>query len=417
VSGLNSSYINAGGATIDSNGFAVTLPQALLAPTGNGVSASGLTVSGGGYIATPQVVVTGGGGTGATAVATIDGSGNLTGITITNPGVNYTSAPTFSLFGGGAGNTGAVGGAATLAANTSGGLTKIGAGTLTLSGSNTFTGGVSIAAGTLQLGNTGALNSNAGSENAVTFGASSTGTLALAGNSVVVANLSTNAIPGTTFVQNANGSSVSNAILTVGNSTNQSGNYAGTIQNGTGGGTLGLTKAGTGTLTLSGTSSYSGATTVSAGTLFVTGALSNSATTVETTGTIGSNGANGSLGNGLTINTGGNLDLTGGTIALNSSNILSLTGGSLTLGNLTFQDLIGWDWLNAAEGTYELIDGSFSIDWGSTAYLSEATAYDFGNGKKGYFTSGSLKAVIVPEPGISLLGGLGLLTLLRRRRN
>lgn len=69
-------------------------------------------------------------------------------------------------------------------------------------------------------------------------------------------------------------------------------------------------------------------------------------------------------------------------------------------------------------GTYELIDGTFSIDFGSTAYLSEATAYDFENGKKGYFTSGSLKAVIVavPEPSTALLGGLGLLALLRRRR-
>ena len=47
------------------------------------------------------------------------------------------------------------------------------------------------------------------------------------------------------------------------------------------------------------------------------------------------------------------------------------------------------------------------------------TAYNFGNGKKGYFTAGSLNAVIVavPEPRAALLGGLGLLALLRRRRN
>ena len=178
-------------------------------------------------------------------------------------------------------------------------------------------------------------------------------------------------------------------------------------------------KDGAGALTLSATNTYTGATTVSAGTLYVTGALSNSAVTVEANGTIGSNGIAGTLGNGLTIAAGGNLDLTGAAIAANSTGVLGLTGGSLTLGNLTFQDIIGWDWLNAAAGTYELVDGSFTVDFGGTAFISEGTAYDFGNGKKGYFTSGSLNAVIVaiPEPGTALLGSLGLLFLLRRRRH
>ncbi len=177
-------------------------------------------------------------------------------------------------------------------------------------------------------------------------------------------------------------------------------------------------KSGSGTWTLSGVNNtYSGETTVSAGTLFVTGTLSNSAVTVATTGTIGSNGGNGTLGNGLTIAAGGNLDLTGATLGANSTGILSLTGGSLTLGALTFEDLVGWDWENAAPGTYKLIDGAFSVDFGSTEFLSEASAYDFGNGRKGYFTQGSLNAVIIPEPSAVLLGGLGMLALLRRRRD
>ena len=72
-------------------------------------SSTGLSVSGGGYIGEPVVQITGGGGTGATAAATIDANGNLTGISITNPGQNYTSAPTFTHVGGGIGNTGAIG--------------------------------------------------------------------------------------------------------------------------------------------------------------------------------------------------------------------------------------------------------------------------------------------------------------------
>ncbi len=179
-----------------------------------------------------------------------------------------------------------------------------------------------------------------------------------------------------------------------------------------------VTKDGTGTLTLSATNTYTGETTVSAGTLYVTGALSKSATSVQANGAIGSNGAAGTLGNGLTIAAGGNLDLTGASLASNSNGILSLTGGSLVLGNLTFEDLIGWNWMDASAGTYELIDGSFSVDFGDTAFLDENTAYDFGNGKGGYFTSGSLNAVVfvIPEPSTALLAGLGLLALLRRRR-
>jgi fibronectin-binding autotransporter adhesin len=118
----------------------------------------------------------------------------------------------------------------------------------------------------------------------VTFGSGSTGTLALAGNSVTVANLSTHATPGTTFVQNANGSAVSNATLTVGNSTNASGTYAGTLQNGTGGGTLALTKAGTGTLSLSGSNTFSGGVTINAGRLNANNASALSSNTVAMTG-------------------------------------------------------------------------------------------------------------------------------------
>ena len=179
---------------------------------------------------------------------------------------------------------------------------------------------------------------------------------------------------------------------------------------------VGLTKQGDGKLTLSGSSSYDGPTMVSAGTLFVTGSLASSAVTVDSGGTIGSNGAAGTLNNGLSIIAGGKIDLTGATIATDSSGVLGISGGSLTLADLTFEDILGWDWLNAAPGTYEIIEGTFSIDFGSTAFVSEETAYEFGNGKKGYFTAGSLNVVIIPEPRVALLGGLGLLMLLRRRR-
>ena len=154
-SGLGGAFVYSGNAKINTNGYDITIAEPLKAPTGNGVSATGLTVSGGGYIYAPVVSITNAtgdtNGNGATAVATIDSSGNLTGIVITSPGVGYTAPPTFTLAGGGLGNTGAIGGAASLVTNTSGGLIKSGSGTLTLTGANTYTGATAINAGSLDL--------------------------------------------------------------------------------------------------------------------------------------------------------------------------------------------------------------------------------------------------------------------------
>ncbi|WP_075089952.1 hypothetical protein [Verrucomicrobium spinosum] len=50
---------------IDSNGFDITISQALLAPEGSGVSAIAVTSGGAGYVDTPVVVLSGGSGTGA----------------------------------------------------------------------------------------------------------------------------------------------------------------------------------------------------------------------------------------------------------------------------------------------------------------------------------------------------------------
>ena len=45
----------------------------------------------------PAVTISGGGGSGATAVATVDGTGKVVGIAVTNGGSNYTSAPAVNI--------------------------------------------------------------------------------------------------------------------------------------------------------------------------------------------------------------------------------------------------------------------------------------------------------------------------------
>lgn len=90
--------------------------------------------------------------------------------------------------------------------------------------------------------------------------------------------------------------------LTVGGDDSST-TYAGVLQNGTL--RVALTKAGTGTLTLSGANTYTGATTVNAGTLLVTGSLAaNSAVTVANGGTLGGTGT---IGGSVTAQLGGRL--------------------------------------------------------------------------------------------------------------
>jgi len=142
-----------------------------------------------------------------------------------------------------------------------GGLTKQGAGALTLSASNTYTGGTVINSGTVFLGHANGLGATSGS---LTI---TNGTLNVFGRSATVGGLSGSS--GAVITSGSAGL----ATLTI----NQSGstNYAGNIVNGSG--TMALTKQGAGTLTLSGSNTYTGSTIVSAGRLLLTDNSNSSA--------------------------------------------------------------------------------------------------------------------------------------------
>ena len=94
--------------------------------------------------------------------------------------------------------------------------------------------------------------------------------------------------------------------LTIGQGDFGGGNYQGSIQNGAAG-TTALTKTGTGTITLSGTNTYTGATAINVGKLFINGnqTSANGAVSVAATATLGGTGT---IGGSTTIAATGKLE-------------------------------------------------------------------------------------------------------------
>jgi autotransporter-associated beta strand protein len=204
------------------------------------------------------------------------------------------------------------------------GITKIGAGALTLSGANTYTGGVTINAGTLRAGSTTALGPAANAS--LTFGASSTGRFQLNGNNTTVIDLNTNATVGSPIIESSSGTA---GIDTLTVNTANTDSFAGVLQNGSAR-LLALSKSGAGTLTLSGANNYTGGTTVTVGTL-----------TLGASGVLADTGA--MILNGGTFKAGATTGFTetAGTLALTDSSAIALGTGSHTL---TFADSSGVTW-------------------------------------------------------------------------
>lgn len=205
---------------------------------------SAFDTSGAGFLSVGVTTPTFGGLKGATNLATAisSGYGSITSLTL-NPGTGANVSYSGVIANGAAGMS----------------LIKTGAGNQTLTGANTYSGGTNVSQGSLTLdgGDNRLLSTGA----VVLGSAGTTGKLVLGGTSVsnqTLTSLSTTGLGGSVVGGNA-----ANSLLTL-NITSGTSTFAGTLGGaGTNENKLSLTKAGAGTLNLTGTSNtYAGLTNV-----------------------------------------------------------------------------------------------------------------------------------------------------------
>ncbi|MCW1923909.1 autotransporter-associated beta strand repeat-containing protein [Luteolibacter arcticus] len=248
-------------------------------------------------------------------------------------------------------------------------LTKLGAGTLTLGGANTYTGTTTVSAGTLQIGSserladTGIVNVTGGTFDlqgfSETIGQITTltnGTISgTSGNKLILtaAGNTTTATGANTIsadLQLNTGTALTRTFSVT--NSNETLTISGAASQGAAVGSV--TKAGVGTLVLSGTNTYTGPTTITAGTLSV-GAASNL----------------GGAPSDLIFN-GGNLQITGTTL----NNFTSLGHSA----SFTATKLVGLDINNAAnvftvDQVLNQTTGGFTKLGAGTAVLNLANTY------------------------------------------
>jgi autotransporter-associated beta strand protein len=285
-----------------------------------------------------------------------------------------------------------------------------GAGVAQMSNANTYSGSTTVSSGILSLTNALALQNSAVDTTASVTGTATAGLRISTATTLTLGGLTGNKNFADVFATGTglsagNYSTITALTLNPGSGVTRT--YSAAIANGAN--NMTLIKTGLGTQVLSGANTYSGATSVQAGVLLVDGSTAaGSAVTVSSNAVFGGDGTvngNLTLANGalFAFDPGDTLDLVG-TFSLNSS------FGVASLRNISGNSI---DWSTIGQGTYTLMNTSFAFNSGNISNFGQANqATGLGGGKSAYFQQGSptssLQLVVVPEPGMLALAGIGL---------
>jgi autotransporter-associated beta strand protein len=292
-------------------------------------------------------------------------------------------------------------------------LTKEDAGTWILTASNSYAGGTVINSGLLAITANNALGTGTVTVNGGTLANAAGSGRTIPNNVVFGGNAALGGAPGgaSLTINGTTDLGGSTRTITMSNSVT----FAGVVSNG---GLVIDASAANRRLTFTADNTYSGGTAVTAGVLLV----NNTNGTGTGTGavTISSNaviGGDGIIGGNLAMSDGALFAFdTAYTLTLNGTLTIAPTFGVNSLRTTSGGSI---DWSSIVDGNYTLLETTFGFDDLNIGNFGLENAQDIGDGRKAYFSNGSLVLNVIPEPStyaLLALAASGLGARLMRRR-